>query len=60
VLARQFRLHLHRGIGYLAAPHMVDSIGDLVKLATHKGSVSVAVSGPEFLDVCDGEELVSP
>ncbi len=60
VLARQFRLHLHRGIGYLATPHKIGSISDLVKLATHKGSVSVAVSGPEFLDVRDGEELVSP
>src|SRR6516162_9414980 len=33
VLARQFRLHLHRGIGYLAAPHATRSIGDLVRLA---------------------------
>jgi DNA sulfur modification protein DndE len=33
VLARQFRLHLHRGIGYLAAPHAVRSIADLVRLA---------------------------
>jgi DNA sulfur modification protein DndE len=33
VLARQFRLHLHRGIAYLAAPQMVRSIGDLVRLA---------------------------
>ena len=40
VLARQFRLHLHRGIGYLAAPHKIGSISDLVKLAMHKGSMS--------------------
>jgi DNA sulfur modification protein DndE len=33
VLARQFRLHLHRGIGYLAAPHIVRSVADLVRLA---------------------------
>ena len=33
VLARQFRLHLHRGIGYLAAPHTIRSIADLVRLA---------------------------
>ena len=33
VLARQFRLHLHRGIGYLATPHAVKSINDLVRLA---------------------------
>jgi DNA sulfur modification protein DndE len=32
VLAKQFRLHLHRGIGYLAAPQAIRSIGDLVKL----------------------------
>ena len=33
VLGRQFRLHLHRGIGYLAAPQSIRSIADLVKLA---------------------------
>jgi DNA sulfur modification protein DndE len=33
VLARQFRLHLHRGIGDLAAPHTIRSIADLVRLA---------------------------
>jgi len=33
VLARQFRLHLHRGISYLAAPHEVRSLGDLIRLA---------------------------
>jgi DNA sulfur modification protein DndE len=33
VLARQFRLHLHRGIGYLAAPQIVRSIADLVRSA---------------------------
>ncbi len=33
VLARQFRLHLHRGISYLATPHAVRSIADLVRLA---------------------------
>jgi DNA sulfur modification protein DndE len=32
-LNRQFRLHLHRGIGYLATPHRIKSIGDLVTLA---------------------------
>ena len=32
VLAKQFRLHLHRGIGYLATPHAIKSIGDLVRL----------------------------
>lgn len=32
ILSRQFRLHLHRGIGYLATPHMIRSIADLVRL----------------------------
>ncbi len=36
VLARQFRLHLHRGIGYLAAPQSIRSIVDLIKLATEE------------------------
>lgn len=33
VVARQFRLHLHRGISYLATPGAVRSVADLVKLA---------------------------
>jgi DNA sulfur modification protein DndE len=33
VLGKQFRLHLHRGIGYLAAPQTVRGIADLVRLA---------------------------
>jgi DNA sulfur modification protein DndE len=32
VLARQLRLHLHRGIGYLAAPQTIRSISDLIRL----------------------------
>jgi DNA sulfur modification protein DndE len=32
VLATQFRLHLHRGIGYLASPQTIRSIGDLIRL----------------------------
>lgn len=32
-LARQFRLHLHRGIAYLATPGHTQSIADLAKLA---------------------------
>ncbi len=35
-LSRQFRLHLHRGIGYLASPHAIRSIADIVRLATAK------------------------
>ncbi len=31
-LNRQFRLHLHRGIGYLATPNRIKSISDLVVL----------------------------
>ena len=34
-LTRQFRLHLHRGIGYLATPNKIRSIGDLVALGTN-------------------------
>jgi DNA sulfur modification protein DndE len=32
VLSYQFRLHLHRGISYLATPHAIKSIADLVRL----------------------------
>ena len=32
-LSRQFRLHLHRGIGYLATPNKIRGIRDLVGLA---------------------------
>ena len=31
VLARQFRLHLHRGISYLATPHLIRSVADLFR-----------------------------
>ncbi len=34
VLRRQFQLHLHRGIGYLAAPNKLRSIADLIALST--------------------------
>ncbi len=30
---RQFRLHLHRGIGYLATPNKIRSSADLIELA---------------------------
>jgi DNA sulfur modification protein DndE len=33
VVAKQFRLHLHRGISYLATPQAIRSIADFVKLA---------------------------
>lgn len=32
VLTRQFRLHLHRGISYLATPHAIKSVSDLIAL----------------------------
>jgi DNA sulfur modification protein DndE len=31
-LARQFRIHLHRGISYLAASNVVSSLSDLIRL----------------------------
>lgn len=34
VVARQFRLHLHRGISYLATPQSIRSVADLIRLAT--------------------------
>jgi DNA sulfur modification protein DndE len=36
VLHRQFRLHLHRGISYLATPHAIRSIADLMRLAVEE------------------------
>jgi hypothetical protein len=36
VLARQFRLRLHRGIAHLAAPQSIQSIADLIWLATRE------------------------
>ncbi len=32
-LGRQLRLHLHRGISYLATPNTIRSIGDLIALS---------------------------
>jgi DNA sulfur modification protein DndE len=43
-LIREFRLHLHRGINYLATPHAIRSIVDLVHLAT-EGDVADAHVG---------------
>jgi hypothetical protein len=36
VLSRQFRLHLHRGISYLATPQLIRTIGDLIQLAVEE------------------------
>lgn len=33
-LSQQFRLHLHRGISYLATPDAVRGINDLIEMAT--------------------------
>lgn len=35
-LAKQFRLHLHRGIGYLAGDPNIKKIEDLIAIATQK------------------------
>ena len=35
-LGKQFHLHLHRGIGYLAAPQSIRSISDLIRLAVEE------------------------
>ena len=40
-LNRQFRLHLHRGIGYLATPNAIRSIRDLVSLLPSSGGSEV-------------------
>ena len=36
-LSQQFRLHLHRGIGYLASNKKLREIDDLIDLALHAG-----------------------
>jgi DNA sulfur modification protein DndE len=46
VLARQFRPHLHRGISYLATPHLIRSVADLIRLASEgKDESSARESG---------------
>ena len=37
-IAQQFRLHLHRGIGYLATPSALNNIGDLISLTLKEES----------------------
>ena len=58
VLARQFRLHLHRGIGYLATPHATNSISDLARLATPENTANPAVRVPDFAGAEDQAEPV--
>lgn len=36
VLTKQFRLHLHRGLSYLAGDRSIRSITDLVRIATNR------------------------
>jgi DNA sulfur modification protein DndE len=47
VLARQFRLHLHRGIGYIATPQMIRSISDLVELAVDEATPEIQAAVPD-------------
>lgn len=37
-IALQFRLHLHRGISYLATPNAITNIGDLVSLTSESSA----------------------
>lgn len=39
ILAKQFRLHLHRGIGYLSATNFIRSTMDLVDLALGESKI---------------------
>ena len=39
-LFRQFRLHLHRGIGYLSTPNRIRSVSDLVALAARRDAIT--------------------
>lgn len=59
VLARQFRLHLHRGISYLATPHAIRSIGDLICLVVREKQAVVAAEASETLDDERGANISS-
>lgn len=39
ILAKYFRLHLHRGIAYLSAANYIKSINDLLKLAVNSDQI---------------------
>ena len=56
VLARQFRLHLHRGIGYLAAPHAIRSIAQLVQLALGDDAIDRGASGADSAEMGPGPD----
>jgi DNA sulfur modification protein DndE len=47
VLLRQFRLHLHPGISYLATPQAIRSIADLVGLAVEKRAPAISASSED-------------
>jgi DNA sulfur modification protein DndE len=47
VLLRQFRLHLRRGINYLATPHAIRSIADLVGLAVEQSAPAISASSED-------------
>lgn len=44
-LQRQFRLHLHRGISYLASTGYIKSCSDLIELALPERSLGLAQKG---------------
>lgn len=46
VLAKQFRLHLHRGISYLATPHAIKSVADLVGFVFTEQNEPVSAGDP--------------
>jgi DNA sulfur modification protein DndE len=50
VLTRQFRLHLHWGIGDVPIPHMIKVIGDLVGLVTRVYPADIAGLGTNGTD----------
>lgn len=45
IVAKQFRLHLHRGISYLATPQAIRSVADLVRLAVRESHAVPADDG---------------
>ena len=44
VVRKQFQLHLHRGIGYLATPNKIRSISDLIGLASSGNGSELAAT----------------
>ena len=52
-LNRQFRLHLHRGIGYLAVPNKIRGINDFVGVALPLATTRKMVPGSSIPDTTD-------